>query len=440
MALFDDKEITMDALFGSPVKGAAKDKADNEEDKFDAVDDIDGADGVDDVGDVGDVDDVGDADTNNATTAPADDNMSDEVGESVQEIEGDEAQLNAPASFTPERGIKDENKAAQRSVDEDKDEEEIDLFKAFTIRDKHWWNKYKIAIGCLGGVAGIVAIVLLILFCQWQFTGVYTDDLGDKIVGQVTMTASEDNADEKTPAVTTTTRYIMHGFDGEPIEIEMPEDMLTPKEYYKPITVDFDELTAMYPNAIGWVEIPQIGIKYPVAQYSDNDYYLTHSIDGTISRAGWVFADYRLRFNSMPRNTIIYGHNMKDGTIFGKLQYTLYEDWWSNPENQYIYFTTKDYTCVYQVYNVMRVDSKEVNYARRDLSNDNIKDYFDEMLTYNLLNEGQLKYFVKDYESRLFKSDSKIITLSTCADAAGAKKFVVQGILVYEERLTTGVD
>ena len=80
------------------------------------------------------------------------------------------------------------------------------------------------------------------------------------------------------------------------------------------------DLQALYPDAVGWLGIPGTAIDYPFAQSGDNDHYLHHDLDGKQSAAGSLFIDYRNPGDFSGFNTIIFGHNMKNGAMFGTLQ------------------------------------------------------------------------------------------------------------------------
>lgn len=86
-----------------------------------------------------------------------------------------------------------------------------------------------------------------------------------------------------------------------------------------PIQVDFDRLLVENPDVIGWLYCEGTPIDYPILQGSDNDRYLYQMLDGSINSSGSIFMDYRFSpdFNSF--NTIIYGHNMKNDSMFGTL-------------------------------------------------------------------------------------------------------------------------
>lgn len=83
--------------------------------------------------------------------------------------------------------------------------------------------------------------------------------------------------------------------------------------------IDFTGLQKMNPDVIGWIESEGSPIDYPVVQGNDNSYYLTHMYDGTKNKSGSIFMDYRNKNNFSDRHTVIYGHNMDDGSMFQSL-------------------------------------------------------------------------------------------------------------------------
>ena len=78
-------------------------------------------------------------------------------------------------------------------------------------------------------------------------------------------------------------------------------------------------LRAEYPDAVGWLTVPGTRIDYPFVQARDNDYYLRRDLDGNDAMAGTLFLDCRCDISASP-NLIIYGHNMKNGSMFGTLK------------------------------------------------------------------------------------------------------------------------
>lgn len=83
--------------------------------------------------------------------------------------------------------------------------------------------------------------------------------------------------------------------------------------------IDFDGLRAVNPEVVGWVDIPGADISYPIVQTGDNDKYLHTGFDGQSSSSGAIFADKGCQSDLMGSHTIIYGHHMRDGSMFANL-------------------------------------------------------------------------------------------------------------------------
>ena len=177
--------------------------------------------------------------------------------------------------------------------------------------------------------------------------------------------------------------------------------------------LDFEKLFAVNNNTVGWLKVPNTTIDYPVAQHTDNSFYLTHSFDKSKNSAGWIFADYRNKFDGTDKNIIIYGHNRMDSSMFATLRNTQNANWYNNPTNKYITFTSPSGTHVYQVFSVYTIKS-ETYYLSTDFAND------EDFLTF--LNEMR-KRSVHDFGVNLTATDS-IITLSTC-DASGKSRVIL---------------
>ncbi len=94
---------------------------------------------------------------------------------------------------------------------------------------------------------------------------------------------------------------------------EVPEHLVALSKYVS-------ELKAQYPDVVGYVNVPSLGISYPVVQTDNNDYYLDHMITGEESASGAIFLDYRISNDpSETQNTVLYGHNMNNGSMFHKV-------------------------------------------------------------------------------------------------------------------------
>lgn len=116
-----------------------------------------------------------------------------------------------------------------------------------------------------------------------------------------------------------------------------------PDEVRQSLIDSAQSLNNTYPDAIGWLYIPDTSISYPVMQSADNDYYLSHAYDGSYLKAGSVFLDNRCENRFMNPINIVYAHNMRNGSMFaGVLNFAdpAYFDshrygWLSTPETVY---------------------------------------------------------------------------------------------------------
>lgn len=177
--------------------------------------------------------------------------------------------------------------------------------------------------------------------------------------------------------------------------------------------LNFEKLFAVNKNTVGWLKVPNTTIDYPVTQFSDNSFYLTHSFDNTKNSAGWIFADYRNKFDGTDKNIIIYGHNRMDSSMFATLRNTQNSSWYNDATNKYITFTTPNATHVYEVFSVYTIKS-ETFYLTTDFSSD------DSFLNFvNTLKKRSLH----DFGVTLSGTDS-ILTLSTC-DATGKSRVIL---------------
>lgn len=168
---------------------------------------------------------------------------------------------------------------------------------------------------------------------------------------------------------------------------------------------DLSKLLSQNEDTVGWINVSNTNINYPVVQSIDNDYYLDHSFDKSQNSAGWVFADYRSNCSYLGYNTVIYGHNRKDQSMFGSLKNVLSEEWYSNEDNLYIHFSTLNESHVYRVFSTFICNDTDVSaYTQTDFSNDT------EFMNYtqNLKNRSS-----HDFGTDIINS-KHIITLYTC--------------------------
>ena len=188
----------------------------------------------------------------------------------------------------------------------------------------------------------------------------------------------------------------------------------------KLIDVNFDSLKKTNNETVAWLFVGGTNVNYPVVQTSNNDYYLNHSFDKTKNSGGWLFMDYRNDKNEYGRNTIIYGHNMKNQTMFGTLKNLLSKNWYNTEENRIIKMSSEKYNTLWQIYSVYTLETTS-DYIQTEFESD------DEYQTFINLVKGRS---IANFNTSVTTSD-KTLTLSTCHGSA--KKLVVHAKLIKIE-------
>ena len=176
-------------------------------------------------------------------------------------------------------------------------------------------------------------------------------------------------------------------------------------EYKEEYTIDFNKLKEQNKETVAWIKVNNTNIEYPVVKANNNNFYLNHSFDKSENLAGWIFADYRNKFDNTDKNIIIYGHNMRDGSMFGSLKNILNSDWYENEENTNITLYTENEKCIYKVFSIYKIESEDY-YIKTEFSNDNEFEQF-----VNTIKNRSIKKFDIDVSK-----EDNILTLSTCAN------------------------
>ena len=169
--------------------------------------------------------------------------------------------------------------------------------------------------------------------------------------------------------------------------------------------VDFEKLKEKNSDIVAWLKVKGTNIETTVVKSTNNDYYLTHNFNKEYNSAGWIFADYKNKVDGTDKNLVIYGHNMRDDSMFGSLKWVINEDWYNNEDNKYITLITENETQVYEVFSVYQIE-KEDYYIQ---TNFNTEKKFSAFL------ETIKKRSKKDFNVDVNKEDN-ILTLSTCAN------------------------
>ena len=188
-------------------------------------------------------------------------------------------------------------------------------------------------------------------------------------------------------------------------------------------TLDWDALHEENRDIYAWIYVPDTTVDYPVLQHpTDNSYYLNYNMDGTKGYPGCIYTEDFNNKDFSDIHTVIYGHNLKDKTMFSTLHNFENDELFN--KDHYIFIYTEDYVFVYRIFAAYEFDSIHL------LDN------------YDYTNE----YVYEDYLRTIYQTTDrvanvradiqvttadKIVTLSTCtADHDSDRRFLVTGVLV----------
>lgn len=191
------------------------------------------------------------------------------------------------------------------------------------------------------------------------------------------------------------------------------------------IPVDFEALQKDYPDIYAWIQIPDTKIDYPVVQKEgDNAYYLTHTVDGKEKLEGAIFTeDYNAK-DFLDLNTVIYGHNMKNGSMFRGLRD--FQDRKFFQEHQDITVYLPDRILHYKVFAAYTYDNRHL-LESFDFEDSDIFDwYLQKVFAHNKMGDNV------DTAADVTGED-KIITLSTC-NGDKEQRYLVQAVLLSIEQ------
>ena len=182
--------------------------------------------------------------------------------------------------------------------------------------------------------------------------------------------------------------------------------------------VNFDELLAINPDTIGWIRFspePSI-ISYPIVQGEDNDEYLHKTFSANENTLGAIFLNAGNQPDFSDRNSIIYGHRMKDGSMFRHLQDYEERAFWEN--NPYFYIYTPDgREITYHIYSAGQVEDTSDTYLTSFASDEEYQAFLDMTKEVSLYDTGVE-----------LTTEDTIVTLSTCTSASDEHRFVVRGV------------
>lgn len=174
-----------------------------------------------------------------------------------------------------------------------------------------------------------------------------------------------------------------------------------------------------------WIVIPGTAIDYPVLQHPEEmDYYLTHNLDGSSGRPACI---YTQRINSKDwsdSNTVLYGHNMRVGTMFAGLHKFEKKEFFE--ENRYIHIYSEDgRILIYEIFAAYAFSNAHILMTYDLYTDEGYQQYLDTVRE----SAEENGHFRQETE---LSTEDKIITLSTCVNGDYSKRYLVQGVLVAE--------
>lgn len=183
----------------------------------------------------------------------------------------------------------------------------------------------------------------------------------------------------------------------------------------------FEDLLAINPDLKGWISIPGTTLSLPVVQGNDNSYYLSHDFYGAKDRHGTIFADYEADFGGSEINTVLYGHNMRDGSMFGSLKAYREEDYYREHPSFFLYLSggEREYEILAVLRNDLLPGEEELfqYYNYKDIENEEMfEEYYQEIKEHSL--------YEIDVEAQY---GDELITLCTCDYGSKDQRLLVVG-------------
>lgn len=179
--------------------------------------------------------------------------------------------------------------------------------------------------------------------------------------------------------------------------------------------INFSQLLSVNSDIVGWLRIRALDISYPVVQGEDNDFYLHRTFEKTDNFAGCLFVNSYNMGDFTDQNTIIYGHNMKNGSMFGKLKN------FNDPEvfkkSRYFWIFTPEFIYQYRIFSASVVDKTGLTY-QISFTDDEFEEFVSRAYSASVV----------DNQGVTVTKEDRIVTLSTCT-GDDATRFVVMGKL-----------
>ncbi len=194
------------------------------------------------------------------------------------------------------------------------------------------------------------------------------------------------------------------------IEPEVPEEPIV-------IPIDFATLKQTNPHIYAWIDIEDTNIHYPIVQHpTDNSYYANRTIEGKQGLPGSIYTEFTNSLDFSDFNTLIYGHDMKNGTMFKHLHKFKNAEFFNSHDTVTIY--TENAIKTYRIYAVVEYDDRHIMYSFDQTTTEGRLAYIQSLTQFNSWNNHYR-------EGMTLTENDKLITLCTCITGQPTKRLIV---------------
>ena len=230
----------------------------------------------------------------------------------------------------------------------------------------------------------------------------------------VAMQSPAEQKREEMPAVVTAEEK------AEPVSVWMPAPVEDDPVLEEMKEINLSALREINPDVVGWIRIPGTQVDYPLMQGEDNDFYLHNTWQKDANSVGSIFLEHLNSSDLTDFNTIIYGHNMKNGSMFGELdQYAVQKFWEANP---YVYIASDDGVYRYEIFAFFQPLVDSLTYGMNPQREDTKEKFLATALEESWIDTGVL-----------VSTTDRVLTLSTCSGGRYTHRYVVQARLPMVE-------
>lgn len=196
-------------------------------------------------------------------------------------------------------------------------------------------------------------------------------------------------------------------------ETEMDIDEIQQSTY-----LDLPELQKINEDIYAWIEVPDTNVNYPVLTSTTDNFYLMHNINGSYGYPGCIYSNALNGIQFDSQLTVLYGHNMKNETMFGSLNHFREDNYFK--ENPYIYIYTEADVLVYQILAISEWDNQNI-----------LQEYgYDSETGKQSFLERVTKNHTIQYREITQAKECKVLILSTCVRGQEKKRLLVIAVKI----------